>query len=225
MKKLIFTIAILSINLLGSDLFLKQFFNDQQCDQILRNDGFFKTCYSYKNKGARYVSYTLYGSKVNLKNIKKRPRFYQDINIPKKYRSTYNDYTHNTFKADRGHLAPDAAFDWSRKSLHSVYTLSNIIPQHYSLNRGAHSWKGLEKYGRVLATKLGSINVLNGVVYKKYSKKIGRDKISVPNAFWKMYYNSDKNFQRCFYFVNKPEVKGVKIKDYEVDCQKLIGKI
>jgi len=221
MKKTILLLTLLSIHLLGSD-FLKQFFNDRQCDQILNNKGYFKTCYNYKNKGAKYVAYTLYGNKVNAVNIKKRPRFYKDLHIPKKYRSTYNDYTHNTFKADRGHLAPDAAFDWSQKSLNAVYVMSNIIPQHYSLNRGRHAWMGLEKYGRVLATKLDRINVLNGVVYSKNPKRIGRNKISIPYAFWKMYYNKDKNFQRCFYFENKPEIKGTKIKDYEVDCKKLL---
>lgn len=222
MKKTILLLTLLSIHLLGSDLFLKQFFNDNQCDQILKNNGYFQTCYSYKNKGAKYVAYTIDGSKVNLKNIKKRPRFYEDLHIPKKYRSRYSDYTHNTFKADRGHLAPDAAFDWSQKSLNAVYVMSNIIPQHYSLNRGSRAWKGLEKYGRVLATKMGKVDVLNGVVYSKSSQRIGRDQISIPTAFWKMYYNKSQDFQRCFYFENKPEIKGTKIKDYEVDCQKLL---
>lgn len=188
----------------------------------MKNNGYFQTCYSYEKKGAKYVSYTIDGSNVNVKNIEKRPRFYDDLNIPKKNRSTYSDYTHNTFKADRGHLYPDAAADWSQKSLNAVYVMSNIIPQHYSLNRGIHSWKGLEKYGRVLATKMGQVDVLNGVVYSKYSQRIGRNKISIPDAFWKMYYNKDQDFQRCFYFKNKLEIEGKKIKDYEVDCKKLL---
>lgn len=222
MNKTILLLTLLSIHLLGSDLFLKQFFNNKQCDQILKNDGYFKTCYSYKNKGAKYVAYTLHGNKVNLKNIKKRPRFYEDLNIPKKYRSRYSDYTKNIYHMDRGHLAPDAAFDWSQKSLHSIYTMSNIIPQHYLINRGSTKWRGLEKYARILAIKMGKVNVLNGVEYGKHPKTIGRDKISVPEAFWKMLYNKDKHFQRCFYFKNAPGSKNKKIKDYEVECKKLV---
>ncbi|RXK00437.1 hypothetical protein CRU98_04575 [Arcobacter sp. CECT 8986] len=144
MKKLIL-ISILSIQLFGADLLLKQFFNNKQCDQILNNDGFFETCYSYKYKGAKFVAYTLYADKVNSKNIKKRPRFYDDLNIPKKYRSSYSDYTHNIYHNDRGHLYPDAAADWSNKSLHAVYAMSNIIPQHRTLNRGKDAWMGLER--------------------------------------------------------------------------------
>ena len=223
MKKTLTMLTILAIHLSASNLFLHQFFNNKQCDQILRNDGYFTTCYSYKNKGAKYVAYTLEGTKVNLKNIKKRPRFYEDLHIPKQYRSKPSDYTHNFFHADRGHLAPDAAFDYSHKSLHAIYTMSNIIPQHYSLNRGIHAWRGLEKYGRYLAVKLGKINVLNGVEYSKSPQTIGRDKISIPSAFWKMYYNTSKHFQKCFYFKNKPEIKGKKIKDYQINCKKLIN--
>ena len=54
-------------------------------------------------------------------------------------------------------------------------------------------------------------------MYSKHAQRIGRNKISIPDAFWKMYYNKDQDFQRCFYFKNKPEIKGKKIKDYEVD--------
>jgi endonuclease G, mitochondrial len=221
LKPIIFLIFC-SVNLFSADLFLKQFFNKKQCDQILENNGFFKTCYSYKYKGAKFVSYTLYGDKVNLENLKDRPKFYDDLNIPKKYRSSYSDYTHNIFNADRGHLYPDAAADWSQKSLKSVYVMSNIIPQHQSLNRSIHSWKGLERYGRSLAKKLNKINVLNGVIYSENSKRIGRNNISIPDSFWKMYYNDNHNFRRCFYFKNKTEVKGMKLRDYEVDCKKIL---
>lgn len=222
MKKTILLLALLSIHLFGSDLFLKQFFNNKVCNQVLNNGGYFKTCYNYKNKGPKYIAYTLNGDEVNAVNIKKRPRFYEDLNIPKQYRSRYSDYTHNYFKMDRGHIKNDASSDNNQKNLHAAYVMSNIIPQHYSLNRGKHSWLGVEKYGRLLATKLGKINVLNGIEYSKNPQRIGRDKIAIPSAFWKIFYTDNKSFQRCFYFVNKPEIKGVKIKDYEVPCKELL---
>lgn len=50
----------------------------------MKNNGYFQTCYNYENKGAKYVAYTIDGSNVNVKNIEKRPRFYDDLNIPKK---------------------------------------------------------------------------------------------------------------------------------------------
>jgi len=77
-------------------------------------------------KGAKYVAYTLYGDKVNSVNIKKRMGFYTEKNIPAKYRSKNKDYTHSGY--DRGHLANDASFDYSKKSLRKTYSMANIIP-------------------------------------------------------------------------------------------------
>lgn len=204
----------------AANISLHHFFNKNNCDQILKNQGYFKTCYSYKNKGAKYVAYTLYGNKVNTKNIKKRPRFYEDTNIPKRYRSVYSDYTHNQFHEDRGHLYPDAAADWNYKSLHAAYTMSNIIPQYFLINRSKKMWAGVERYARYMATSLDYVNVLNGVVYSKHPKRIGRNRIAVPSAFWKMIYNKSKGFQKCFYFENKKQ-KADSIRDFIVDCKKI----
>lgn len=206
----------------SSNILLNKFFTKKQCDQILENGGYFKTCYNYKMKGANFVSYTLDKNSVDKGNIKKRPQFYEDKNIPKQYRSHSNDYIKNRYKNDRGHLAPDAAFDNSQRSLKSVYVMSNIIPQHNSINRSAKAWKGLEKFARVLTHKIGKVSVLNGVDYGVKPKRIGRNQIAVPKAFWKILYNDKKNYQRCFYFENKSKDKTKKISDYQVDCKKLI---
>jgi len=226
MKKIFFTLLFLSVGLFASSngLFLKQFFNNQQCDQVLNNNGYFKTCYSYKMKGAKFVAYTLDGNKVNAVNIKKRPRFYEDLNIPKRYRSTYSDYTRNSYHADRGHLNPDANNDYSQKALKSVYVMSNIIPQYFKINRGKHYWAGVERYARYVATKLGRVNVLNGVVYGSNPKRIGRNRIAVPKAYWKMIYSKNDDFQKCFYFENNKNfiIGKDSIKDFVVDCNSLI---
>lgn len=205
----------------GSDIFLSQFFNKKDCDQILRNKGYFTTCYSYKHKGAKYVGYKLSEDLINAKNIKKRPRFYKDLDIPKRYRSEYKDYTRNLYGMDRGHLAPDAAFDYSSKSLNATYIMSNIIPQAKSVNRSKKMWAGVERYARYMASSLGYVNVLNGVKYGKNPKKIGKNRISVPSGFWKMVYNEKKDFKKCFYFENKKQSAN-SIKEFVVDCRKII---
>lgn len=205
------------------DRITKHFINKQNCDQILNNDGYFQTCYSYKHKGAKYVAYKLDGKLVNKKNIKKRPRFYDDLSIPKRYRSHYSDYTRNPYHMDRGHLLADAAIDYSKRSLHAAYAMSNIIPQYYSINRDKDKWQGVERYERSIATKLGSVRTIDGVIYGSKPNWIGHSGVAVPKAFWKMIYNESAGYQKCFYFENNKEYTFGKsqIKDYTIDCRKL----
>ena len=84
---------------------LSQYINKQNCSQIIDKQ-VFTICYDYEAKGAKYVSYTLDGTKVNSINIKKRSKFYTEKNLPNQYRSHNKDYTHSGY--DRGHLANDA---------------------------------------------------------------------------------------------------------------------
>lgn len=123
----------------------------------------------------------------------------------------------------RGHLASDASFDHSQRSLHAVYVMSNIIPQEAQINSSKNAWAGVEILGRKLAHKYGKINVLNGIEYSEKPKRIGHNQIAVPKGFWKMYYSDDMKYQRCFYFINEPITDEKKrIKDYEVGCSSLL---
>jgi len=199
---------------------IQSFINKPACDQIL-DKGYYKICYDYGMKAARYVAYVLDGNLVNAVNIKKRPKFYPDASIPKQYRAYPDSYRKNKFSADRGHMYPDAAADFSRKSLHSAYSMANIIPQYSKINRGKNEWAGAERYARYVAHKLGSVSVINGVIYGSNPPRMGREKIAYPYAYWKMIYNDSKNFKRCFYFRNGSRAydwKHDRLKNHLMDC-------
>ncbi len=198
---------------------ISDFINTRNCSQVL-DKGFYRICYDYNARGARFVGYHLNGNKVNAGNIKKRPRFYPDKAIPARYRTKSSDYTKNEFHADRGHLAPDASFDYSPQALRSVYSMANIIPQYKWINR--KTWVKAEKYERMIAAKLGEVTVINGVIYGKHPKRMKKSGIAWPKAFWKMLYD-DAGFERCFYYENDPKVKirGDRLADHVVDCDRL----
>lgn len=196
------------------------FINQRNCSQIL-DKGYYQLCYDYKAKGALYVGYLLDGAKVNTgKDIRKRPRFYPDTAIPAQHRTTSSDYTRNEFHADRGHLAPDASFDYSERSLHAVYSMANIIPQYSKINRS--TWIKAERYERQMAARLGSVSVINGVVYDSNPRRMKKSGIAYPKAFWKMLYDN-KGFERCFYYENDhhAKIKGDKLRDHLIDCKRL----
>jgi len=222
MKKSIFALPIILLlltTLNATDL--NNFINKDNCDQIIEKQ-VFTICYDYNAKGAKYVAYTLDGSLVNAVNVKKRSRFYTEKNLPKKYRSHNKDYTHSGY--DRGHLANDASFDYNEKAVRKTYTMANIIPQAPKVNR--KTWIKAEKLERQIAVKLGSVNVLNGVVYSSNPKRLGKNQIAIPSGFWKMIYNDGENYKKCFYYENNNliDVKSDKLKSHQVDCNTLIVK-
>lgn len=214
--KIILSLLLSVTYLLSTEI--SAFINKSNCDQIV-NKSVYSVCYDYYYKGAKYVGYTLDGDLVNKVNIKKRGRFYTEKNLPKKYRSHPKDYTHTGY--DRGHIANDASFDYDIKAMRKTYSMVNIIPQSPKVNR--RLWTKVERYERYVASKLGSVTVINGVIYSKNPKRIGRNQISVPNGFWKMIYNDAKEFKKCFYYTNDLDVdiKSDKLKKHQVNCNEL----
>ena len=212
----LFVFFLFNSSLFATDV--TDFINKKNCDQIIDKQ-VYTICYDYKLKGAKYVAYQLDGNKVNAVNIKKRPSFYTEKNIKKKYRSHTRDYTHSGY--DRGHLANDASFDYDKKVVRKTYSMANIIPQAPKVNR--KTWIKAEKLERQVASKLGEVSVINGVVYSSNPKRIGKNQIAVPDAFWKMIYNDEKNYKKCFYYENdlNIDIKSDKLKNHLVDCNTL----
>ena len=212
----LFLFLITAISLYATEI--SDYINKNNCSQII-DKSVFTICYDYKLKGAKYVAYTLDGSLVNSSNIKKRPRFYTEKNLPKQYRSTSKDYVNSGY--DRGHLANDADFDYNEKTLRKTYTMANIIPQAPKVNR--KTWIKAEKYERTVALELGSVTVINGVVYSSNPKRIGKNGVAVPDAFWKIIYNDEKKFKKCFYYKNDLDVivRQDRLKSHQIDCDQL----
>lgn len=191
--KLIFLFFILITQLLSQSF--SSYFNIDVCDQVIDKD-VYKICYDYEYKAATAVGYKLWGSRVK-KSIKKRPRFYAEPSLKGDLRANYKDYTKSGF--DRGHLAPDASFDYSKTVLNQTYSMANIVPQYPNVNR--RLWVKAEKYERQIAIKLITANVLNIVNYSSFPKHI-KNGIAIPSGFWKKISNEKEKFERCFYYKN-----------------------
>ena len=216
MKTIIKALALTGL-IIGSAsaINIDQFINDIECNQTVDKE-FFSICYSYDLKAAKAVGYTLDGDLVNENNIDKRPSFKVERAITSRYRASTKDYTKSGY--DRGHLACDAAFDWSQESLNATYSLANIIPQARKVNR--YTWSKAERYARYVAVQLGTVKVINVVRYPENPQTIGKHHIAVPEGFYKVVYNKDENFTRCLYYANDNDIDTSedKLKDHVVDC-------
>ena len=196
-----------------------KFFIDSACDVIIDKE-FLEICYDNQLKAARGVSYTLAGDLVNEENIKDRPYFYAEESIDEAYRAYYSDYTNSGY--DRGHLAPDADFDYNNEDLRLIYTFANIIPQDPNVNR--YFWIKAEYQERLVASTLGELMVINGVEFADTPDRIGSHNIAVPKGFWKILWNDDKNFRQCYYYDNfvLGDADLDSLDKHRVECNKLI---
>ncbi len=141
-----------------------------------------------------------------------------------KYRTKYKDYTGYGKDWNRGHfIVADADFDYDEKALNKAYTMANIIPQAANVNQ--KTWTKVERYGRTLAQKLGYINSISIALYENPNQKIAND-IVIPTTLYRIYYNNDAKFEKCFKYENKLDVdfKNDKLKDHEIECN-IIKKI
>ena len=142
--------------------------------------------YNRKWKIAEWVSYRLTRDEV-LSNVCDRadlfvkdPLLSSDFSIPEDYlRSGY----------DRGHLAPAADMHWSQEVMAESFYMSNMTPQAPQFNRGI--WKHLEKWVRDMALVETNIVVVTGpiVLAIDYYRTIGRNKVIVPSAFYKVVFD------------------------------------
>lgn len=217
MKKTFIILFLLSVFLNAAQL--SDFVDIKKCDQVIDKQ-LYKICYSYKYKGALSGWVTLHGDKVNSVNIKKRMRFYSEKTIPVKYRSKSKDYSGTGRLWNRGHfIVADADLDYSEKALRKAYTMANIIPQSAKVNQ--KTWIKVEKYGRLLAVKLGYINSISIAKYK--DNKTIKNGVAIPTDLYRIYYNNKAHFERCFHYRNVLNVdyKHDKLRDHLIECKLL----
>jgi len=197
-----------------------KYVDQSKCDQIIDKQ-LYKICYSYKYKGALSGWVRLDGNLVGKGNIKKRAQFYNEKTIPMKYRTKYKDYTGYGKDWNRGHfVVADADFDYDEKALNKAYTMANIIPQSANVNQ--KTWIKVERYGRILAQMFGYINSISIATYDNLSNKIGND-IAIPRKLYRVYYNNEAKFEKCFAYDNVLNVdyNNDKLKNHEIDCAAL----
>jgi endonuclease G, mitochondrial len=221
MKKIFFTflcfLTFNEANSLSKNIIDNKFITEKNCNKILDNQNLFLNCYDYDLKSIIFSYSKLYGDKVHLNNIKKRPKFFSDTNIPKKYRSHYSTYIKTKF--DRGHsiTANDASFDFSHKTLKPTYVMSNIIPQRPVTNR--NSYLKIELLSRKLAYKLGHIEIFQKINFHPTPERIGKEQIAVPDSFHIALFNNEYNFKKCFYLSNNN--KPYKLEQMLIDCSNI----
>lgn len=148
---------------------------------ILRRKGY-TVSYDPQTKLPVWVAWEL--TPDRLVNNVKRPTqaFHEDIDVPEPRVQTY-DYINSGY--DRGHMCPAADNKWDATAMYESFLFTNICPQNRNLNVG--DWNEMENQCRRWAEKYGRIYIVCGpILYKGSHKTIGKNRVVVPEAFFKV---------------------------------------
>lgn len=108
--------------------------------------------------------------------------FHPDEDVDGVQVDTY-DYMRSGY--DRGHMCPSGDCKWSQQAQEESFLMTNICPQNHNLNVG--DWNEMENQCRRWAEKYGRIYIVAGpILFKGKHKTIGKHKVVVPDAFFKV---------------------------------------
>ncbi len=167
----------------------------KRMEQIIRHEGY-TVSYNSDYKIANWVAYELTAKEAESQKTGRENKFVPDPEV-KGATATNEDYTRTGY--DRGHLAPAGDMKWSVKAMRESFYLSNICPQKPALNRGI--WKDLEEQSRMWAKDYGSLLIATGPVLTDGMKRMGKNGVGIPGAFYKVLCRVSGNEYKAIAFI------------------------
>ena len=136
--------------------------------------------YNEPYEQAEWVAYKLTATRVNA--VVKRTNVFRPDPMVKTGSAEPSDYKNSGY--DRGHLAPAGDMAWSVTAMSESFYMSNMSPQMPGFNRGI--WKKLETKVRDWAVENEEIYIVTGPILESNLPTIGKNKVAVPNYFYKV---------------------------------------
>ena len=150
-------------------------------EQILKRTGYVAS-YNKTTLLPNWVAWHLTAERTEGSAKRSDVDFAEDTEVPEP-RATDWDYYNSGY--DRGHMCPAADNKWSKKAMEESFLFTNMCPQNGNLNRG--DWNEMEMACRKWAKKYGDLYIVCGpILYKGKHKTIGKNKVVVPEAFFKV---------------------------------------
>lgn len=136
-------------------------------------------------------------------------KFVEDEDVPTP-RAVNMDYYNSGY--DRGHMCPSGDNKWSEKAQLQSFLYTNCCPQLHNLNSG--DWSELEGRCRKWAVAYGDIYIVCGpLLLNKKHKTIGKNKVVVPEAFFKVVLRM-KDGPKAIGFIYRNEAGNKKMSAY-----------
>ncbi len=181
----------------------------------------FTLSYHEDHEQARWVAYILTRDELNRKYVERSDWFEKDKAVVTGSADFY-DYKGSGYT--KGHLVPSADRAWNRKVNEETFLMSNISPQTYHFNGGV--WRELEENVRDWARKNERLFIVTGPVIGNSRETIGQNKVTVPEAFFKVLLDLDEPGMKAIGFLIPNEKTDRPLADFARsvdDIEKLTG--
>jgi endonuclease G len=173
---------------------------------------YFSLSYLEKHEQAEWVSYKLTVDMLNAPKVPRTNYFNPDYSVSTGS-SFHKDYSGSNYT--RGHLVPAADMAFDQKGMEESFFMSNISPQKKAFNGGI--WRELEELTRDWARKYKTIYVVTGPLLNRNSyNKIGKNRVSVPEMFFKIIIDIDNLEQKGIAFLIPNKKSELKLSNFVV---------
>ncbi|MCK5824855.1 MAG: DNA/RNA non-specific endonuclease [Ichthyobacteriaceae bacterium] len=181
---------------------------------------YYTLSYNEKHEQAEWVAYKL-TSKSITGGIKRKDDFRPDPLVSTSSASL-NDYRKSGY--DRGHLAPAGSMKANKLAMSESFFMSNMSPQKPSFNRGI--WKRLETKVRYWVATNDSVFVVTGPILDNPLGYIGRNKVSIPRAYYKTILGYKNGEAKGLAFIMPNEKSGKSLYSFKTsidEVEKITG--
>jgi endonuclease G len=160
-------------------------FAQPACDAPVRRivgHPFFRICYDTSLKAPVWTEYELRPGHLAGAPAPRRPDFRLD---PSAAFPTASNADFRNSGYSRGHLVPAADFAGSVEARQATFFLTNVVPQHQSVNAGR--WRMLENAVRRIAARADSVVVFSGPLFEsEQTEFLAPGGVAVPTHTYKV---------------------------------------
>ena len=181
---------------------------------LLQRTGYI-TSYNTQTRCPDWVAWHLTADHTSGSYKRSGMKFHEDEDVPTP-RATHMDYMNSGY--DRGHMCPSGDNKWSAQAQQDCFLLTNICPQNHQLNSGL--WNDLEMRCRTWANRMGDLYIVCGPIWGKEHRKIGRNKVAVPEGFFKAVLCTNGRAKAVGFCCPNSNIRGT-IDDYAMSIDEL----
>lgn len=163
-------------------------------NQIVKHQ-YYTLSYNEKYEQAEWVAYELKIQKGK-RNHFKRPFFIEDPKVTTKS-ADWKNYKNSGY--DKGHLCPAGDMTFDKSAYDDTFFTSNITPQLHEFNDGV--WNRLEEKVRYWSEKYDGVYVITGGVLTNFLPTIGKEKVAIPDRFYKIVLNNSNGKYKVIAFL------------------------